>query len=413
MLEMHLHKGHLQTGSYGSPCMDRHVLVVRGGALGRDTGLGAAHAGVVRLLASHEVQGWSLSAEVDHPLGGMGPTRLLRRWWFHPRRVRQRLKQRAREGGPLVLLVTDQEQAHLVPRRVPRNVSKAVIVHDLFVLAPRIIPLADGAMKEWSGRRGLVRWLDIRRLRRGLKRADLLICVSEATAERCRSVFPKVPVAHVPTGISLERYAPKVGDAAQPEPGCGLLVVGNDHARKRMNFLAKAISACPQSVRRDLHLVRVGGGQTEAGRRALTQSMQDAEVRLTLKGRIEDVELQRLRQTCEALLFPSAAEGYGYPPVEAMAAGLPVLVADMPNHGSMVPPAYRLPVDDVEAWVEAISALHAAWSDRTNAGADPVPRPVDETLLEHVERFSFDAQAQALAGALDGLMGEGTEASVD
>jgi len=36
-----------------------------------------------------------------------------------------------------------------------------------------------------------------------------------------------------------------------------------------MNFLAKAISACPDSVRRDLHLVRVGGGQTEAGRRAL------------------------------------------------------------------------------------------------------------------------------------------------
>jgi glycosyltransferase involved in cell wall biosynthesis len=141
--------------------------------------------------------------------------------------------------------------------------------------------------------------------------------------------------------------------------------------------------------------------------------MQDAEVRLTLKGRIEDEELQRLRLTCEALLFPSAAEGYGYPPVEAMAAGLPVLVADMPNHGSMVPPECRLPVDDVEAWVKAIGALHAAWSERTNAGANPVPRPADETLLEHVERFSFDAQAQALTAALDGLMGDETEASVD
>jgi hypothetical protein len=42
-----------------------------------------------------------------------------------------------------------------------------------------------------------------------------------------------------------------------------------------------------------------------------------------------------------------------------------------------------------------------------------VPRPADETLLEHVERFSFDAQAQALTAALDGLMGDETEASVD
>lgn len=391
--------------------MDRRVLVVRGGALGRDTGLGAAHAGVVRLLASNEVEGWGLSAEVDHPLGGSAPRRLFRRWWFHPRRVRHRLKQRAKEGGRHVLLVTDQEQAHLVPRRVPRNVAKAVVVHDLFILAPRIIPLADGAMKEWSGRRGLVRRLDLRRLRRGLKRADLLICVSEATAERCREVFPKVPVAHVPTGISLERYAPK--EEQPPEEGCALLVVGNDHARKRMGFLAKAIAACPEHVRSDLHLVRVGGGQTEAGRRSLTQSMASAGVRLTLQGRVDDEELQRLRQACEVLLFPSAAEGYGYPPVEAMASGLPVLVADMPNHGGMVPPESRLPVDDVEAWVDAISDVHATWVQRTDKGAKRIARPADPALLSHVTRYSFDAQAQALSAALDRLDSEGLGPSVD
>ena len=289
--------------------MDRGVFVVRGGALGRDTGLGAAHAGVVRLLASNEVEGWGLSAEVDHPLGGSGPTRLLRRWWFHPRRVRQRLKQRAREGGQLVLLVTDQEQAHLVPRRVPRNVKKAVIVHDLFILAPRVIPLADGPMKEWTGRRGLIRRLDLRRLRRGLKRADVLICVSEATAERCQEVFRKVPVAHVPTGISLQRYAPTPDADVVPESGCAVLVVGNDHARKRMNFLAKVLAACPEDVRNDLHLIRVGGGQTDAGRRALTGAMDAAGVRMTLMDRVDDDELQRLRLSCEALLFPFGRRG--------------------------------------------------------------------------------------------------------
>ena len=389
------------------------MFVVRGGALGRDTGLGAAHAGVVRLLASNEVEGWGLSAEVDHPLGGSGPTRLLRRWLFHPRRVRQRLKQRAREGGQLVLLVTDQEQAHLVPRRVPRNVKKAVIVHDLFILAPRVIPLADGPMKEWTGRRGLVRRLDLRRLRRGLKRADLLICVSQATADRCQEVFRKVPVAHVPTGISVQRYAPTQDAEVVPEPGCPLLVVGNDHARKRMNFLAKVLAACPEDVRKDLHLIRVGGGQTDAGRRDLAGAMEAAGVRLSQKGRIEDDELQQLRLSCEALLFPSAAEGYGYPPVEAMAAGLPVLVADMPNHGSMVPVERRLPVDDVEAWIDAITDVHATWAQRTNGGADLVPRPADEALLSHVQRFSFDAQSTALGLALDALVNDGDGRAVD
>ena len=226
-------------------------------------------------------------------------------------------------------------------------------------------------------------------------------------------MFRKVPVAHVPTGISLQRYAPTPDADVVPESGCAVLVVGNDHARKRMNFLAKVLAACPEDVRNDLHLIRVGGGQTDAGRRALTGAMDAAGVRITLMGRVDDDELQRLRLSCEALLFPSAAEGYGYPPVEAMAAGLPVLVADMPNHGSMVPVESRLPVDEVDAWVDAISDVHATWSQRTEGGVNAVPRPADEALLAHVQRFSFDAQSTALGLALDALVDEGGGRAVD
>ena len=149
------------------------------------------------------------------------------------------------------------------------------------------------------------------------------------------------------------------------------------------------------------------------GVEALTDAMDAAGVRMTLMDRVDDDELQRLRLSCEALLFPSAAEGYGYPPVEAMAAGLPVLVADMPNHGSMVPVERRLPVDDVEAWIDAITDVHATWAQRTNGGADLVPRPADEALLSHVQRFSFDAQSTALGLALDALVNDGDGRAVD
>lgn len=390
--------------------MVRQALVVRGGALGRDTGLGAAHAGVVRLLASGEISGWTFAGEIEHPTSGLAPRRLLRRWWRHPKRVRREVRARAREHPDTVLLVSDQEHAHLVPKRRIYGVRTAVVVHDLFALAPRTIHLSDGSMKEFEARIGPVRWLDLRRLRRGLRRADLLICVSEATRERCLEVFPNVKAVHVPTGLNLSRYAPNEPDVHGPPGGCALLVIGNDHARKRMDFLARVLTACPEEVRANLHLIRVGGGQTEAGRRALRTAMEWADVRLTLRDRIDEAELQALRLRCEALLFPSVAEGYGYPPVEAMAAGLPVLASDMPNHGSMVHPSCLLPVDDVEAWVDRICDLHATWTLRTEAGTHWEPRVPDEALIAHAGLYSTDAQAAGLKHALDGLLDSKTEA---
>jgi glycosyltransferase involved in cell wall biosynthesis len=43
-------------------------------------------------------------------------------------------------------------------------------------------------------------------------------------------------------------------------------------------------------------------------------------------------ELRTLYAHAEAFVFPSFAEGFGYPPVEAMAAGTPVIASDIPTH---------------------------------------------------------------------------------
>ena len=44
---------------------------------------------------------------------------------------------------------------------------------------------------------------------------------------------------------------------------------------------------------------------------------------------------------------------------------------------------------------------------------DLVPRPADEALLSHVQRFSFDAQSTALGLALDALVKDGDGRAVD
>ena len=47
-------------------------------------------------------------------------------------------------------------------------------------------------------------------------------------------------------------------------------------------------------------------------------------------GRVSDEELLRLYHQAECFIFPSIYEGFGIPPVEAMACGCPVLAADIP-----------------------------------------------------------------------------------
>lgn len=72
-------------------------------------------------------------------------------------------------------------------------------------------------------------------------------------------------------------------------------------------------------------------------------------------GPLDDDGLARLLGDARALLFPSFAEGYGIPLVEALAAGIPVIASDLPvfrEIGQGVPEL--LPASDQTAWRDAI-----------------------------------------------------------
>lgn len=68
-----------------------------------------------------------------------------------------------------------------------------------------------------------------------------------------------------------------------------------------------------------------------------------------------DGELAYYLDHAQALLFPSAVEGYGLPLLEALARGTPVLVAPLPAFMEVAGdiPDY-LPLDDENAWLDAI-----------------------------------------------------------
>lgn len=74
-------------------------------------------------------------------------------------------------------------------------------------------------------------------------------------------------------------------------------------------------------------------------------------------GRVSDATLRALLTGAAALVYPSCYEGFGLPPVEALACGTPALVSDLPAvREACGGSATFLPPGDVSAWAAAMAA---------------------------------------------------------
>ncbi|MBO58111.1 MAG: hypothetical protein CMA77_03840 [Euryarchaeota archaeon] len=345
--------------------MARRVLLARGGALPRQSGLGRAHNELVDRLKEMKIPDYELADVIEHPIGGNPLLRLWRRRKGQPRAVAKSVQ----SSNCDLLHITDQEQAHLVPLK--SSVPVSVTVHDLFHLKPRIV--LDIEVGDHNPNK--TRSKDISLLHEGLGRADMLICISEATAAECRELWPNKNVVVVPHAIDPEPFR-VVGEIGMRN--FVLLTVGSDEPRKRLDFIDTVVSNLPEEIHKDLNLVKVGSHLP-----------------------VSDEELIAAYQRAEALLFPSAGEGFGLPVLEAMAAGCPVLCSDLPAHNEVADPSMLLPANDVDSWVEAISELHKSWLSR-----DKTERKPDSISLARSEQFNIDAWGQKLAAAWDSMLGD-------
>jgi alpha-1,3-rhamnosyl/mannosyltransferase len=164
-------------------------------------------------------------------------------------------------------------------------------------------------------------------------------------------------VAAIPLGVD-ERFARGPADPERLRERFGIdrpyvLCVGTLEPRK--NLLAALQAVERAGVAPDVALV-VAGGQgwrNEAFERAREQTA----VEVVMTGRVSDDELVALYRGALCLLFPSLWEGYGLPPVEAMACGCPVIATDRPTVPEVVGDAGVL-VDPLD--VAAIAAAVAS-----------------------------------------------------
>jgi glycosyltransferase involved in cell wall biosynthesis len=188
-------------------------------------------------------------------------------------------------------------------------------------------------------------WHALARPARLARRATALTAVSRATAgevER-RWGIPAREVVVVPNGVELPRADP---GALPPElPARYLLFVGALEPRKAPELLVEAFGRA-RSRGLDAELVLAGEGR-------LAPRLRAPGVRLL--GRVPRGALASLYAGALALVMPSWLEGFGLPPAEALRAGTPAVVSDLPVFAEVLGEgALRVAPGDADALADAL-----------------------------------------------------------
>lgn len=195
-----------------------------------------------------------------------------------------------------------------------------------------------------------------------VRRARHIVMPSQATQAEFLRHYGADParVTLIYPGLDLARFrALPEREAARARLGLPgdapvALYVGFSTPRKGVEHLARAANTLPA-----LRLLMVG--KWEAGyRERFEAALGAAQDRTTLAGYVPDAELPWYYAAADVLVLPSLLEGLGIPPIEAMAAGIPVVVTAGGAAAEAVGPAgLAVPPADSAALAEALTRVLA------------------------------------------------------
>ncbi|MGC1270237.1 MAG: glycosyltransferase family 1 protein [Croceibacterium sp.] len=233
------------------------------------------------------------------------------------------------------------------------------------------------------------------------RRAQWLATVSRHSSERLRAngIGARRRIYLIPNGADhFDRIRPDMTMLQRLglEPGGYLFALASPAAHKNIPLLLRAAM---RREGRDLPLVLAGAGDAES----LLPEGSEAGDAIRFAGRIDDNELKALYQGARLFLFPSLTEGFGFPVLEAMSCGCPVIAST----GGAVPEvagsaAMLVDPADQAAWTQAMDYLQNN-SDQLGALAAAGSRQVGGFTWRHA--------AELVLAALEpeaGPVGEGS-----
>jgi glycosyltransferase involved in cell wall biosynthesis len=194
---------------------------------------------------------------------------------------------------------------------------------------------------------------------RSVLRADVVIAVSENTAQDVVDVFgiPRSRIDVVPHGVATSFSPMSAEDLAAARarlklPDRFILFVGTIEPRKNLETLLEAWAMMRD--RPDLVVVGAWGWLYEP----IRERMQRMGPRLHHIDGLDPADLPAVYNLARVLAHPAWYEGFGLPPLEAMACGTPVVVSDRASLPEVVGGAgIVVPADQPEAWRKALEEV--------------------------------------------------------
>lgn len=239
---------------------------------------------------------------------------------------------------------------------------------------------------------------------RGLPFADRLVAISETTLSDMAEVFPGLVdrTVVIPNGVHPDFFRDlDVDRAGTVSRRFGLrhrpriLYVGGYDERKNVPTLIRSMAGVFSRIKEG-ELVLVGAQDNLAVRRQVAEA--GLESRVVVTPFVSREDLVALYHSADLFVYPSRYEGFGMPPAQALAVGVPVVAGDTPavrevvqDYGVLVPP------DDEEAWQAAISDVLgslAAAHQRVERGQ------------EYAETFRWEAIAERYLALYDAVRKE-------
>lgn len=241
-----------------------------------------------------------------------------------------------------------------------------------------------------------------------LKRASSLLAISESSAkEATESIgFDRDAVFNIssacddrfrPVDVPSEKRAELLQKYKISRPFIMCAAVGLD-PRKNLDRLIRAFARLPRELR-EAHQLVIVSSTTSEGEQMLKGIARQEHLKndeLIITGYVTDEELIQLYNLCSLFVFPSWHEGFGLPPLEAMACGAPVIASN----------ATSLPevVGREDALFDPFSVESIASKIAEALSNEEFRKDLIRHGLKQAKRFSWDASARRAIEALEDLL---------